>query len=229
MADSRDQKWQSILKLALSVGSDVAGEHRSKPSFAAGDGAVGLAIVASLSEEPPSYRSEPIRIAAVVTKPGLRAAASRKDEGAERSESYTRVISYLGGNRVKKRVYFGVGDGDGEGGLLLEPPSPPEDPPFVVAEYLRFCFVCKKQLDGLDVYMYRYSTSSIPSSICSNSQIRRWFDLLIYQSFKLSKFLRIKIGPFFNERHKNHLFFFLLVDTSRVCSSFVFPCILMTL
>ncbi|XP_074565275.1 FCS-Like Zinc finger 13-like [Curcuma longa] len=155
MADSRDQKWHTILKLALSVGSDVAGEHRptSKPSFASGDGAVGLAIVAALSEEPPAYRSEPILIGAVVTKPSLRAAASFKDEGTERSESYTCVISHLGGNKVKKRVYFG--DGDGDGGLLLEPPSPPEDPPFVVAEFLRCCFVCKKQLDGMDVYMYR--------------------------------------------------------------------------
>ncbi|KAG6506850.1 FCS-Like Zinc finger 13-like [Zingiber officinale] len=151
MADSRDQKWHSILKLALSVGSDVDGEHRSKPSFAAGDGAVGLAIVASMSEEPPAYRSDPIRIGAVVTKPNLRAAASPMNEGEELSESYTCVISHLGGNKMKKRVYFG----DGDSGLLLEPPPPPEDPPFVVAEFLRCCLVCKKQLDGMDVYMYR--------------------------------------------------------------------------
>lgn len=183
MADSSDQKWQSILKFALFMGSDAFGERRSKSrsarSFAAGDGAVGLAIVAALCEEAPAYRSAPIQIGAVATEPGMRAAAaaaaSKKDENAELSESYTCVISHLGGNRVKKRVYFG----DGGGSLLVEPPWPPppppagtEDPPFVVAEFLRCCFLCKQHLGRTDVYMYRYpSTSSISSLICSTSQI----------------------------------------------------------
>lgn len=180
MADSSDLKWQSILKIALFMGSDAFGERRSKSrsarSFAAGDGAVGLAIVASLGKEAPAYRSAPIRIGSVATEPGMRAAAaSKKDENAELSESYTCVISHLGGNRVKKRVYFG----DGGGSLLVEPPWPPPppaagtvDPPFAVAEFLRCCFLCKQQLGRTDVYMYRYpSTSSISSSICSSSQI----------------------------------------------------------
>ncbi|KAG6515344.1 FCS-Like Zinc finger 13-like [Zingiber officinale] len=162
MADSSEQKWQSILKIALFMGSDAFGERRSKSrsarSFAAGDGAVGLAIVAALGEEAPAYRSAPIRIRAVAAKPAMRAAAatSKKDESAELSESYTCVISHLGANRVKKRVYFG----DGDGILFVESPWPPppastEDPPFVVAEFLRCCFLCKQQLGGTDVYMYR--------------------------------------------------------------------------
>ncbi|XP_074584240.1 FCS-Like Zinc finger 13-like [Curcuma longa] len=161
MADSGDQKWQSILKIALFMGADAFGERRSKSrsarSFAAGDGAVGLAIVAALGEEAAAYRSAPIRISAVAAQPGMTAAAaSTKDENAELSESYTCVISHLGGSRVKKRVYFGE---DG-GSLLVEPQWPPppagtEDTPFVVAEFLRCCFLCKEHLGGTDVYMYR--------------------------------------------------------------------------
>ncbi|CAL9167669.1 FCS-Like Zinc finger 13-like [Musa acuminata AAA Group] len=162
MADSGDQKRHSIVKLALFVGfGDSAAAARSPRSFAAGDGAVGLAIVAAMSaaaEEPGAVltRSEPIPIGAVVAKPGLKAASPKKGEAgedAELSESYTCVISHLGGNRVKKRVYFG----DGDDGMLFEPPPPPElaEPPFVVAEFLRCCFLCKKKLDGMDVYMYR--------------------------------------------------------------------------
>ncbi|RZR94890.1 hypothetical protein BHM03_00023656 [Ensete ventricosum] len=168
MADSGDQKKHSVLKLALSVGfSDAHDRHynsrqgtaaRSPRSFAAGDAAVGLAIVAAMSaasEEAAAglARSDPVPIGAVVTKPGLRTAAPKVGEDMELSESYTCVISHLGGNRVKKRVYFG------DDGLLFEPPPPlpPElaDPPFVVAEFLRCCFLCKKKLDGMDVYMYR--------------------------------------------------------------------------
>ncbi|CAD5193115.1 unnamed protein product [Musa acuminata subsp. malaccensis] len=179
MADSGDQKKHYVLKLALSVGfsdssssaadaahdrhsnSRPAAAARSPRSFAAGDGAVGLAIVAAMSaasEEPAAglARSDPVPIGAVVTKPGLRTAAPKEGEvgeDMELSESYTCVISHLGGNRVKKRVYFG------DDGLLFEPPPPPPpglaDPPFVVAEFLRCCFLCKKKLDGMDVYMYR--------------------------------------------------------------------------
>ncbi|CAL9078376.1 unnamed protein product [Musa textilis] len=162
MADSGDRKRHSIVKLALFVGfGDSEASARSPRSFAAGDGAVGLAIVAAMSaaaEEPGAVltRSEPISIGAVVAKPGLKAAAPKKGEAGEDvelSESYTCVISHLGGNRVRKRVYFG----DGDDGMLFEPPPPPEpaEPPFVVAEFLRCCFLCNKKLDGMDVYMYR--------------------------------------------------------------------------
>ncbi|RRT51030.1 hypothetical protein B296_00024906 [Ensete ventricosum] len=175
MADSGDQKRHSIVKLALFVGfGDSAAAARSPRSFAAGDGAVGLAIVAAMSAaaEAPGVgltRSEPIPIGAVVAKPGLKAPAPKKGEAGEDvdlSESYTCVISHLGGNRVKKRVYFG----DGDDGLLFEPP-PPElaEPPFAVAEFLRCCFLCKKKLDGMDVYMYR-CPSLLPFCLCCRGE-----------------------------------------------------------
>lgn len=175
MADSGDQMKHSILKLALFVGfgdSDDSHDHqpryrphstgaRSTRSLAAGDGAVGLAILAAMSaSRDEQVRSEPVLIGgSVVTKPGVLAASVKKgevEEGVmELSESYTCVISHLGGNRVKKRIYFG----DGDDGVVFEPPPPlPSeiaDPPFVVAEFLRFCSMCKRKLDGRDVYMYR--------------------------------------------------------------------------
>ncbi|WOL18295.1 hypothetical protein Cni_G27089 [Canna indica] len=177
MPDSGDHKKHSILKLSLFVGfgdsSDASSDHRysksrspaavrSPRSFASGDGAVGLAIVAAMSATEEPVRSEPIPIgAAVTTKPGsttapvLMKGEEDEDEGMELSESYTCVIAHLGGNRVKKRVYFGDG---ADGLLLLEPPPPPPEqgePPFAVADFLRCCFLCKKQLDGIDVYMYK--------------------------------------------------------------------------
>ncbi|KAG1326841.1 FCS-Like Zinc finger 14 [Cocos nucifera] len=160
----------SFLKLSLFVAGEPADPPavRSPRSFA--DGAVGLGIVAALSgggdvggrvRSAALTRSEPIPIA---SGRAVAVARSMEPDEAELSESYTCVISHVGGKSVRKRVYFGDGSEVFSGavqrgpGVLFEmPPLPtPPDPamPFAVG-FLSYCYLCKKKLEGIDIYMYR--------------------------------------------------------------------------
>ena len=70
----------------------------------------------------------------------------------EDDESYTCVITHVagdGGGSVRKRVYFGFGDG---GGWLVEAD---DEVPAPAPDFLSRCCLCDKRLDGLDIYMYR--------------------------------------------------------------------------
>jgi hypothetical protein len=118
-------------------------EPRPRKSFDAG--AVGLGIVAAMSRTCLTV-AEPIAIGA--------SARRRAREEAELSESYTCVITHMDGKdgagySVRKRVYFGFGDGGG--GWLVEA----DEAPVPVADFLSQCCLCDKRLDGLDIYMYR--------------------------------------------------------------------------
>ncbi|WOL05505.1 hypothetical protein Cni_G14234 [Canna indica] len=171
MSDAGERKQKSILKLARIFsgfgGYDSAAgpkphaecapaASRYSRIFAAGDGAVGLGIVASMTALP---RSQPIRIAAAMTKPWPGSTFLKdKEDIAELSESYTCVIWHLGDNGVRKRVYLNLGGGDN--GLLLErallPIEQLAEPPVAVAEFLKCCFnfKCRKKLYGMDAYFY---------------------------------------------------------------------------
>lgn len=177
----------SLLRLSIIVGfgSGEAAPARSPRSFDAG--AVGLGIVAAMScgggggggggavvRKPGAAtaaamaRAEPIpigRAAAAAAAAAGAAKRARTREEMELSESYTCVISHVGGNRVRKRVYFGDGyvgafyddvDDHLAGGATSDdgeaPPPPP--PP---GDFLSKCYLCNQKLDGLDVYMYRYT------------------------------------------------------------------------
>ncbi|XP_008782815.2 FCS-Like Zinc finger 14-like isoform X2 [Phoenix dactylifera] len=167
----------SFLKLSLFVAGDPADTPtaavacsptacRSRRSFA--DGAVGLGIVAAISGgggrgRPAALtRSEPIPISP--TRALAAARPPEPDEGAL-SESYTCVISHVGGNSVRKRVYFGDGsevvtmDVRRRREVIFEtpPPIPPPKPaiPFAAMDLLSHCHLCKKKLEGIDIYMYR--------------------------------------------------------------------------
>ncbi|XP_038984318.1 FCS-Like Zinc finger 14-like [Phoenix dactylifera] len=158
----------SFLKLSLFVSGDPADPPaaRSPRSFA--DGAVGLGIVAALSgggdvggrgRSAALRRSEPIPIAPTRA---FAAARSPEPDETELSESYTCVISHVRGNSVRKRVYFGDGSEVVTGAVhrgravLFEMPPPPEPAmPFAAIGFLSRCYLCKKKLEGIDVYMYR--------------------------------------------------------------------------
>lgn len=100
-------------------------------------GAVGLGIVAAMG-----HGAEPIAIGAAARR------RAREDD-----ESYTCVIKHVagaGGASVRKRVYFGFGDGGG--GWLVEADDAAPTP---APDFLSRCCLCDKRLDGLDIYMYR--------------------------------------------------------------------------
>jgi hypothetical protein len=120
-------------------------EPRPRRSFDAGG--VGLGIVADMSRPCLTTTSaEPIAIG-----PAARRRAREEDE---LSESYTCVITHVAGaeGSVRKRVYFGFGDG---GGRLVA--AGDEVPAERRADFLSRCCLCDKRLDGLDIYMYRWS------------------------------------------------------------------------
>lgn len=126
----------------------------------------GAAAAANLAVSP---RSSPIPIVssakpAANFRGGLN--SERKEEVDELSESYTCVISHFGNNVIKKHVYFddklnAVEDCDvcmvtTPGVFSASPVNVGElGMEFWTADFLSSCFLCNKQLHGLDIFMYR--------------------------------------------------------------------------
>lgn len=87
------------------------------------------------------------------------------DEVDELSESYTCVISHHGNNLIKKRVYYddklnGVSNNAcmvTTSGVFSASPANIGDVEreFWTSDFLTYCNLCKKQLHGLDIFMYR--------------------------------------------------------------------------
>ncbi|KAK1276541.1 hypothetical protein QJS04_geneDACA004152 [Acorus gramineus] len=156
------------------------------------DGLVGLGIVAALNEQTPpervvvsavSPRSRPIPI-----RPSGGGGEGRRErvvaedmlsEAEMMSESYTCVISHVGGKAVRRCVYFEGDFGGGGGGDLWEdlgvvfeqpPPQEVEEMGLEVG-FLSHCFLCKKNLHGLDIFMYR-GEKAFCSVECRSYQIQ---------------------------------------------------------
>ncbi|KAL6629941.1 hypothetical protein ACP70R_029706 [Stipagrostis hirtigluma subsp. patula] len=150
--------------LSVFVGASSP-EPRPRRSFDAGG--VGLGIVAAMSRACLQTAAEPIAIGA--------AARRRAREEDELSESYTCVITHMaGGGSVRKRVYFGFGDG-----WLVEAD---EAPATGAADFLSRCYLCDKRLDGLDIYMYSWERKpfAAPSADATRSYwttVQRTVDL----------------------------------------------------
>ncbi|PIA43986.1 hypothetical protein AQUCO_01800213v1 [Aquilegia coerulea] len=140
-------------------------------------GVVGLGIVAAMNHTHDGFsssmttrvakmaissRSEPIPIVKIGDQP----------QEMKLSESYTCVISHLGNgnekNSIKKNEYFDVPD-DKNGGtttfcgnytnsglFFTSPPKMTEtEALFQTADFLGSCYLCRKKLHGLDIFMYR--------------------------------------------------------------------------
>jgi len=142
-----EQKASSSFGNLLSIFLRASSSEPKPPrrSFDA-EGVVGLGIVAAMSRA--CLTAQPIAIGA--------AARHRAREVDELSESYTCVITHVSttgtgeGGSVRKRVYFGFGDG-GDGWFV----EAGEEVPARAPNFLSRCCLCNKRLDGLDIYMYR--------------------------------------------------------------------------
>ncbi|KAM0939376.1 putative Zf-FLZ domain, FCS-Like Zinc finger/14 [Dioscorea sansibarensis] len=164
-----ERKRSAKLSLLITFAESLASEALSRSPVARSPrsfdpGAIGLGIVAAMSEAP---RSEPIPIVSAGTarRPPKKEDEEKKKKMMMMSETYTCVTSHVGGNSVKKRVYLddgsGVMDGNYKSSLnvVFETPSaaavrvPP--PPSLEVDFLSRCYLCRKRLHGLDIFMYR--------------------------------------------------------------------------
>ncbi|KAM6594939.1 hypothetical protein CsatA_002642 [Cannabis sativa] len=99
----------------------------------------------------------------------------------ELSESYTCVISHHGNNLIRKRVYYddklnGVVDNSymvvTSGVFSASPANIGDvDREFWTPDFLNSCFLCKKNLQGLDIFMYR-GEKAFCSSDCREKHMR---------------------------------------------------------
>ncbi|KAL5538647.1 hypothetical protein UlMin_043606 [Ulmus minor] len=103
------------------------------------------------------------------------------EEVDELSESYTCVISHCGNNSIKKRVYFGDKlNGVRNCDVIMANSSVFSASPANIGEvglelwtsdFLSSCFLCNKQLHGIDIFMYR-GEKAFCSSECRDKHIR---------------------------------------------------------
>lgn len=176
--------------LSESISSDKSSNSIKSPrNFQ--EGVVGLGIVAALSSphEIPmsakSPKSSPIPIVSAA-KPAANFRVMEKQlQGVvvdELSESYTCVISHFGNNLTKKRVYFDdklsgvVNDSSAcvvsTGVFSASPESVGEvGRDFWASDFLSSCYLCNKQLQGLDIFMYR-GEKAFCSTECRDKHIR---------------------------------------------------------
>ncbi|KZV26808.1 hypothetical protein F511_06655 [Dorcoceras hygrometricum] len=162
---------------------------RSSPrNFKEPNGAVGLGILAALEQkdnEDPIFRTVVLAISPKSLKYPIPVHGSehflkknevnRVDE-MELCEEYTCVISHEGDNLIRKREYFyadSVGnndgfhrvsavDGNGDGFGVVSDSSVgfgSAMTTFWNSDFLTSCFLCKKLLQGLDIFMYSTSTA----------------------------------------------------------------------
>ncbi|KAK3017881.1 hypothetical protein RJ639_004685 [Escallonia herrerae] len=156
------------------------------------NGVVGLGIVAALNEldQNPSGRAAVLAVSPrSFPIPILSAKSGGKvgptSEEMELSEEYTCVISHIGNNLIKKREYF---DGELANGsdasywvssgvfTASSPPCHGGDAAAAAAGvfgddgFLSCCYLCKKKLHGLDIFMYR-GEKAFCSAECRCKQI----------------------------------------------------------
>ncbi|KAK1414111.1 hypothetical protein QVD17_29852 [Tagetes erecta] len=161
-------------------------QNKPQKRFREQDGVVGLGIVVALntnSQNPVfsvSPRSDPVPI--------FSKRPMKEDVDIELLEEYTCVISHVGDNLIKKREYFddgfrrkicvsnwvSGGGGGGGGGVFCSPSSPVVvgggGMMFDDVGFLSSCYLCKKKLHGLDIFMYR-GEKAFCSEECRYKQI----------------------------------------------------------
>ncbi|TMW82680.1 hypothetical protein EJD97_005397 [Solanum chilense] len=176
MAERKGNKKRLCINLSLFTLTDnnSSSSNKSSKKFEDPNGAVvGLGIVAAMNKEsnsraaiiaisPRSTTSNPIPIfTSFKKKPSI--------EEMELCEEYTCVISHVGTNLVKKREYF---DGQfiGNSNFNACQKTVNHTSSFTMADFLNSCFLCKKQLKGLDIFMYR-GEKAFCSAECRCTQI----------------------------------------------------------
>lgn len=127
---------------------------------------VGLGIVAAMSNN--NHNSNNNKTAILAISPRLTSNPipilvnncnpTNNKEEMEMCEEYTCVISHKGNNLVKKREYFD--DQFIRNGYQKKAPAAASSAPheaFRTADFLNTCSFCQKQLQGLDIFIYRFT------------------------------------------------------------------------
>ncbi|KAF7153750.1 hypothetical protein RHSIM_Rhsim01G0110200 [Rhododendron simsii] len=175
MADLKvgNKKILTINLNSLFPSNDHKSSTTRSPKIFNPNGVVGLGIVAAMKELDHnvnrssvltiSPKSNPIPIVSS-TKfggPNLEEEEEAEEEEMELSEEYTCVISHMGNNLIKKREYFdGVLANESETTASEWAADKAAPVVFRTADFLNSCYLCRKQLHGLDIFMYRYICNS---------------------------------------------------------------------
>ena len=166
MADLKGNKKRPTINLSLFAPNDLNKKSstttsKSPKGFEPTNGVVGLGIVAAMTQLDQtqsrysilavSPRSNPIPI---MVNPNSKFGGPNWEE--EDMESYTCVISHIGNNLVKKREYFdGVLANESETSATNWVSASASSLVFGTSDFLSSCNLCKKQLHGMDIFMYR--------------------------------------------------------------------------
>ncbi|XP_076898327.1 FCS-Like Zinc finger 14-like [Bidens hawaiensis] len=188
----------SLKTLPFFLSSNSNDQNRSAKRFREQNGVVGLGIVVAMNDDESLVHStqNPFFSVSPRSNPIPIFSKNPSKEGIELSEEYTCVISHVGNNLIKKREYFddgikrksgvsgghttsywvssgGVAGYGGGGGVFCSP-----SPPVVVGggmvfedvDFLNSCYLCKKKLHGLDIFIYK-GEKAFCSEECRYKQI----------------------------------------------------------
>lgn len=181
MENFSGKKRPSInLSLFTTLSDSLSSSNSLKSPRNFENGVVGLGIVAAMTgadnnthesfRSLKSPRSNPVPIVSSA-KPAanFRCGLNFERDGDDSdktdklSETYACVISHCGSNQIKRRVYFddNLNYGVENCRVVLHAASSPINigemrKDFRCADFLNSCFLCEKELHGLDIFMYRY-------------------------------------------------------------------------
>ncbi|MCE3217232.1 hypothetical protein HAX54_011198 [Datura stramonium] len=183
MAELRGHKKISSIDLSGFVPNDNFNSPKSTKSpnkFEDPNGVVGLGIVAAMFNNQNSNKGAILAISPRSTSNPIPILSNKSNtkknkqptiEEMEMFEEYTLVISHVGSNLVEKREYFDdqfLGNGYHKLTAAVAASAPPEA--FRTGDFLNTCSFCHKQLQGLDIFIYR-GDKAFCSSECRFKQI----------------------------------------------------------
>ncbi|XP_076955863.1 FCS-Like Zinc finger 14-like [Bidens hawaiensis] len=190
----------SLKTLPFFLSSNSNDQNRSAKRFREQNGVVGLGIVVAMNDESLVHSTQnPVFSVSPRSNPIPIFSKNPSKEDIELLEEYTCVISHVGNNLIKKREYFddgfkrkscvsgghttsywvgvggcGCGGGGGGGGGVFCSPSPPVvvggGMVFEDVDFLNSCYLCKKKLHGLDIFIYK-GEKAFCSEECRYKQI----------------------------------------------------------
>lgn len=196
MENFSGKKRPSInLSLFTTLSDSLSSSNSLKSPRNFENGVVGLGIVAAMTgadnnthesfRSLKSPRSNPVPIVSSA-KPAanFRCGLNFERDGDDSdktdklSETYACVISHCGSNQIKRRVYFddNLNYGVENCRVVLHAASSPINigemrKDFRCADFLNSCFLCEKELHGLDIFMYR-GEKAFCSTDCRDKHIR---------------------------------------------------------
>ncbi|XP_060172328.1 FCS-Like Zinc finger 14-like [Lycium barbarum] len=191
MGEVKGNKKRLSINLSLFSLTDQSSSKSPKKFEDPNGDVVGLGIVAAMNKKsnsncsssraailaisPRSTTTNPIPIFTSNNSSPKKKKKSKRPS-IEESEEYTCVISHVGSNLIKKREYFDgqfIGNNNSNAYQKAATASlnhGADTAMFMMADFLSSCFLCKKQLQGLDIFMYR-GEKAFCSAECRCTQI----------------------------------------------------------